>query len=67
MSGCGAAGPSEIEVCDEGEYCGVHLAEALLEHAWMAGASQGAVTGRLSDDDVHELRTAGRGHLVADR
>jgi hypothetical protein len=51
-------------VCDEGYYCEKHYREAAAEHAWMRGKPLSCVTGVLSDEEVQELRDAGRGHLV---
>lgn len=68
MSAC-QADPDDVypAECGEEGCCVVHWPEALAEHEWMRGLPSCAVTGRLADGDVHDLRTAGRGHLVADR
>jgi hypothetical protein len=56
---------SETRCGDEGRRCEICEEEAMKEHAWMRGKSQGACTGVLSEEEKQELRDAGRGHLVS--
>jgi hypothetical protein len=51
-------------ICDEGNWCDRHFAEAMKENEWMRGLPLSAVTGVMSEQDKQDLRDAGRGHLL---
>lgn len=51
-------------VCDEGYYCERHFREAEADHAYLRGQPSSVITGELTEEQVQDLRDAGRGHLV---
>jgi hypothetical protein len=64
LRGCNDLGSGGRAVCDEGHYCERHYREAEADHAYLRGVPRSAVMGELSDEQVQDLRDAGRGHLV---
>lgn len=64
VTGCANRLDSGQPCGDEGRMCEKCEAEAMAEHSWMRGRSQGTCTGVMSEQDKQDLRDAGRGHLV---